>query len=158
MPWIAFWLKELITWGTLDPVVAFLLARGDAVDRDSAAAQAQAYYTALADDADPNDILDPRKIGDWVEGLRPEVAKGDRPPAPQFGVELERPSVDYLVDRITVFPLQKEAGLTWIDPAGHVVARSAAPDAWNEHMSAQFQFDLLVTAATVEGERYLSHS
>lgn len=158
LPWIAFWLKELITWGTLDPVVAFLLARGDAVDRDSAAAQAQAYYTALADDADPNDILDPRKIGDWVEGLRPEVAKGDRPPAPQFGVELERPSVDYLVDRITVFPLQKEAGLTWIDPAGHVVARSAAPDAWNEHMSAQFQFDLLVTAATVEGERYLSHS
>src|SRR6266566_7727529 len=27
---IAFWLKELFTWGTLEPVAAFLLARGDA--------------------------------------------------------------------------------------------------------------------------------
>ncbi|MCH8193379.1 MAG: DUF1501 domain-containing protein [Planctomycetes bacterium] len=32
LPWIAFWIKELITWGTLDPVAAFLLARGNAVD------------------------------------------------------------------------------------------------------------------------------
>ena len=27
LPWIAFWIKELITWGTLEPVAAFLLAR-----------------------------------------------------------------------------------------------------------------------------------
>jgi hypothetical protein len=33
LPWIAFWIKELITWGTLDPVAAFLLARGDSIDR-----------------------------------------------------------------------------------------------------------------------------
>ena len=32
LPWIAFWMKELITWGTLDPVAAFLLARGEAID------------------------------------------------------------------------------------------------------------------------------
>ncbi len=25
LPWIAFWVKELITWGTLDPVAAFML-------------------------------------------------------------------------------------------------------------------------------------
>ena len=36
LPWIAFWLKELITWGTLDPVAAVLLARGDAIDRPQA--------------------------------------------------------------------------------------------------------------------------
>ena len=34
LPWIAFWIKEIITWGTLDPVAAYLLARGDAVDRE----------------------------------------------------------------------------------------------------------------------------
>ena len=34
LPWIAFWIKELITWGTLDPVAAFLLARGTrSIDR-----------------------------------------------------------------------------------------------------------------------------
>jgi len=41
LPWIAFWLKELITWGTLDPVVAFLLARGNAANRSGAALAAR---------------------------------------------------------------------------------------------------------------------
>jgi len=47
LPWIAFWIKELITWGTLDPVAAFLLARGDAVDRPGAEADALRYYEGL---------------------------------------------------------------------------------------------------------------
>ena len=32
LPWIGFRLKELVNWGTLDPVAAFLLARGNASD------------------------------------------------------------------------------------------------------------------------------
>ena len=28
LPWVVFWLKELVTWGTLEPVAAFLLVRG----------------------------------------------------------------------------------------------------------------------------------
>ncbi|WP_298914810.1 DEAD/DEAH box helicase [uncultured Nostoc sp.] len=31
LPWIVFWMKELIAWGTLDPVAAYLLARVDRV-------------------------------------------------------------------------------------------------------------------------------
>jgi hypothetical protein len=52
-PWIAFWIKELITWGTLDPVAAFLLARGDAIDRPHAEADARAYYDGLLQDHAP---------------------------------------------------------------------------------------------------------
>jgi hypothetical protein len=32
LPWIAFWIKELITWGTLERVAAFLLAREEAIE------------------------------------------------------------------------------------------------------------------------------
>lgn len=42
MPWTAFWLKELLLWGTLEPMAAFLLARGDAIDRPSAEEAARA--------------------------------------------------------------------------------------------------------------------
>jgi len=157
LPWIAFWLKELINWGTLDPVVAFLLARGDAVDRQAAAEQAKAYYAALPEGADANESLDPRRIRDWVESLRPDIAKQDRPPPPGLDAKLERPADDYLADRITVFPFGEDGGLTWIDPSGYVVARSAAPGGWQDTMRSEFQFDLAVAEARVDGERYLSH-
>ena len=56
LPWIAFWLKEIITWGTLEPVAAFLLARGDAVDRPQAEREAAAYYAQLPDGTDSNEM------------------------------------------------------------------------------------------------------
>ena len=62
LPWIAFWMKELITWGTLDPVAAFLLARGDAIDRPLAEADARAYYQEVQENMQGNDVLDPRRI------------------------------------------------------------------------------------------------
>ena len=78
LPWIAFWLKELLTWGTLEPVAAYLLARGDAVDR------VQAEHEAVADDAQlpeglgDNERLDPRRVRQWlnerVGGRRPHTA------------------------------------------------------------------------------------
>src|SRR6185312_3663721 len=68
LPWIAFWLKELLQWGTLEPVAAFLLARGDAVDRPQAQRDATAYYGQLPEGIAPNDKLDPRRIREWVAG------------------------------------------------------------------------------------------
>src|SRR6185295_8515426 len=66
LPWIAFWLKELLLWGTLEPVAAFLLARGDAIDRPSAEEAARAYYEQLPDDTIANEALDPRRIREWM--------------------------------------------------------------------------------------------
>ena len=37
LPWIGFWFRELLRWGTLDPLVAFALAQGLARTRDEAA-------------------------------------------------------------------------------------------------------------------------
>ncbi len=45
LPWIVFWMKELIVWGTLDPVAAYLLARVDEVTtRTQAEELSQIYY------------------------------------------------------------------------------------------------------------------
>ncbi|MFO0055592.1 MAG: DEAD/DEAH box helicase, partial [Dolichospermum sp.] len=36
LPWIVFWMKELIVWGTLDPVAAYLLAKQKVITRKQA--------------------------------------------------------------------------------------------------------------------------
>lgn len=74
--------------GTLDPVAAFLLTRGDPRDSRQAEADAEGYYAQLEDDVDPNDMLDPSRIRDWVEEQRPPAPR--RAPASLSIARLER--------------------------------------------------------------------
>lgn len=154
LPWIAFWSKELITWGTLDPVAAFLLARGEAVDRPQAEADARSYYESLAQDVDPNDVLDPRQIRDWVGSLRIRIEKTINIKHLEIRAVLERPAADYLRTRLSVLPIEVENSLIWIDPGGYTVARSEKPRDWPQKPS-KYEFELDVTGATVEGNTYL---
>ncbi len=71
LPWIAFWLKELFTWGTLEPVAAFLLARGDARTRPEAERNARAYYASRVPGIGANELLDPRLIREWANENNP---------------------------------------------------------------------------------------
>lgn len=156
LPWIAFWLKELINWGTLDPVAAFLLARGNARDRAQAETEAQEYYAQLEDGTLPNDALDPRRIRDWVEERRPASPSRRAAADIVLGVRLERPAADYLARRISVLPLNHDGGLRWIDPAGYAVAQSDLPQGWDDQPS-RFRFELAVDTRTVTGEPYQPH-
>ncbi|MGA9855892.1 MAG: hypothetical protein WBR29_11520 [Gammaproteobacteria bacterium] len=157
LPWIAFWIKELVTWGTLEPVAAFLLARGDAVDRPQAEADARAYYDGLPRDVDANDILDPRAIRDWINQRRilpenPIIAR-------EFAIDakLTRPAADYLKPHVTVAPIILDDSLTWIDPAGYTVAQSVIPPDWPEQ-PASIDFELNVTEAVIKGQAYRQHA
>jgi hypothetical protein len=157
LPWIAFWMKELITWGTLDPVAAFLLARGGAMDRPQAEADARTYYDGSREEPDPNEVLDPRRIREWVDARRlpreaPVTFRGLT-----IEVELSRPAVDYLTPRLTVTPLDVEDNLIWIDPAGYTVARSERPLDWPDRPSS-FDFELDVAEARIVGNAYLRHA
>lgn len=156
LPWIAFWIKELLTWGTLEPVAAFLLARGDAIDRPQAEEHARAYYESLAQDTNPNDALDPRTIRDWLDARR--VRREEPAPVREFTIEaaLERAPGDYLRPRLSVLPLEIADRLAWVDPAGYVVARSARPPGWPQHPSS-FDFELIVATSRIVGETYLRH-
>lgn len=156
LPWIGFWLKELVNWGTLDPVAAFLLARGKARDRAQAEADAHEYYAQLDDDMAPNDKIDPRRIRDWVEARRPPATLRRASRKMVFDVRLARSARDYVVRRLSVLPLSTDDGLIWIDPAGYTVAHCERPADWNDQTS-QFSFELSVDLRQVTGERYLPH-
>ena len=157
LPWIAFWIKELITWGTLEPVAAFLLARGDAIDRPQAEQDAIGYYDSLPQDIEANDALDPRRIRDWVERQRPVRDEATATEDLAVAVQLERPARDYLASQLAVLPLETSNDLIWIDGAGYPVARSGKPEEWPAEPS-RFEFSLEILRQTITGRLYLPYS
>jgi len=157
LPWIAFWIKELITWGTLDPVAAFLLARGDAIDRPQAERDAKAYYENQPDETFANDILDPRRIRDWVELRAPRIEATAAPPTFDIPASLAQPAQAYRNLQMFVLPLETDDGVIWVDAAGYTVGRSAKPDPWVSDPS-RFEFELSVRGRNVVGQLYRPHS
>jgi hypothetical protein len=158
LPWIAFWIKELLTWGTLEPVAAFLLARGDALNRTEAEADALDYYNSLPEyELDPNAALDPRAIGQWVDTRRIRGNEGINAARElMIDATLVRPAGDYSATELIVSPLEGDDGVVWIDPAGYVVARSERPDDWPT-VPSNFEFTLDVENTTIAGTAYLLH-
>jgi len=75
------------------------------MDRPQAEADARTYYDGSREEPDPNEVLDPRRIREWVDARRlpreaPVIFRGLT-----IEVELSRPAVDYLTPRLTVTPL-----------------------------------------------------
>ena len=77
-PWIVFWLKELVTWGTLDPAAAYLLSRGQAYTRPAAEAMSADYYRLLSKKPD-FDPLEPTRIRGWADAVISPVPVEQRP-------------------------------------------------------------------------------
>jgi hypothetical protein len=156
LPWIAFWLKELFTWGTLDPVAAFLLARGDAKTRPEAERRALEYYDSRLPGTDANALLDPRSVREWAQTNRVE----DGPVRQEVGFEqrvtLTRPANVYRNRELDVTPIVTNDGWTWVDKAGHAVATSGVVEDMR-FRSDQYQFTLLIERETVTGRLYLPH-
>lgn len=157
LPWIAFWLKELLTWGTLEPVAAFVLARGHVNTRPEAEALVGVYYATLPPGLSANDALDPRRIRDWLETLRPAAKRRAEPTGLRIPAALARPARDYLQARIVVLPIQQANVLAWIDPAGYTVAWTQLSEQTTLPQSA-FQYELDVATSEVSGEPYLRYA
>lgn len=123
LPWIGFWFRELLRWGTLDPFVAFSLAQGLARTREEAAAQRPAFEAWLAQEGFPRDaemLIDPQRFLAWQRSLQQN----------REAVQIVRGSVAALtsVDGrrgiYDVRPIAREGAIDWIDAAGFAVARS----------------------------------
>jgi hypothetical protein len=75
-PWFGFWIRELLRWGTLDPLTAFALAQGLATTRAEAIDlrpqfEAWLYEMDAFDEAD--DMIDPRLFITWQDSVAHET-------------------------------------------------------------------------------------
>ena len=121
LPWIGFWSRELLRWGTHDPFVAFCLAQGLAHTRESASARRREFDAWLDDERDDpksEDRIDPQLFLRWQASLpRAEGAAGAafQSRAALTGTTGARGSY-------AIIPVTRDDGTAWLDPAGFELA------------------------------------
>ncbi len=156
LPWIAFWIKELIVWGILEPVAAFLMSRRLAWTRQEAETAAQDYYSSTSSVSNPNDLLDPSSIRDWVQNLySSESRRMHDTQLGRFPVNLLRDFVNTPKSEFRVLPVEMNGNLVWIDPAGFPLAKSSKPGAWDSSNLRHHDFILQSKEQIVVAHRYL---
>jgi hypothetical protein len=122
LPWIVFWLKEMITWGVIDPVAAYLLARGICDTRRAALDLASEYYE-FANELS-SDVYDAVVIRDWVLSHHSKIKEDDVLLTEAIPVHLIRDFQDHSITNWRVYPVRKEDKIIWMDPAGYEFAYS----------------------------------
>lgn len=143
LPWIGFWLKELITWGTLNPVAAYLLSKSFATTRNEASQLSLVYYQQH-EDLDANNILNASVIKNWADRAFSDPASS-LPllrPSNRIRVNLLRDFNDTSNSRWRVLPVEISAELFWFDPAGFPLAKCPKPDHWQASYLYNYDFIL----------------
>lgn len=141
LPWVGFWARELLRWGTLDPFVAFALAQGLAGTRGEAAdrrPEFEAWMEAEYEDIEAEDWIDPRYFLRWQRSLavRPEA------PARVRRIDAELTGTDGRRGQYSVLPVHRDGITHWIDLSGFELAVSE--DARGMYQRA-FSDDFLLT-------------
>jgi hypothetical protein len=155
LPWVALWLKELITWGTLDPVAAYLLGRGRAGTRAEARQLSGQYYEQY-ESSDADSKLNPKLIRTWAETLpRPKQESSRVAPPPPLKAKLERQFPPQAARNWRVLPIETGERLSWVDVAGFVLASSQRPGSWRPELLEQGDFTLALDEGVVKYDPYL---
>lgn len=157
LPWIVFWMKELIVWGTLDPVSAYLLARvDDVITRTQAEDLSQTYYRTVSD-ADSNEQLNPILIRNWSQQAfaSPEPPEPQHRLARQISVNLLRDFSRASKNKWRVLPVYLGQQIYWLDPAGFPLAICSTPTNWQSDYMKRYDFELNSDEQHVTSELYL---
>ncbi len=157
LPWIALWLKELIIWGTLEPVAAYLLSKNLEVTRASAEEVAKSYYGEQPLELDANELLNAATIRDWTtQRYSREKKLTLSRPQDHIPVKLSQDFSKVKDLRWRVFPVDMGNAIHWFDPAGILLATSERPISWSDSYLNGYDFVLNINEKTVSSEAYLS--
>ncbi len=125
LPWFAFWARELLRWGTLDPFVAFMLSQGLAKTRDAAAAQRPAFDTWLALKfgelgVTAEEMMDPQFFLEWQHSSPQQPTQA----LANTTMEAELTGTTGQRSLYHVIPLSRGTSISWIDASGYELAIS----------------------------------
>lgn len=155
LPWIALWLKELMIWGTLEPVAAYLLSKNMEITRADAEAAAEFYYREHPQTQDANELLNAATIRDWATQRysRDKSLPLLRPPD-RMDVKLAQDFSKVEARQWRVIPVEVGSGLHWFDPAGILLATSGRPLVWSDTFLSDYDFTLDVNKKSIASENY----
>jgi hypothetical protein len=124
LPWVVFWIQELLRWGTLDPFVAYMLSSGHADGRAEAMSlrpQYDEWYLANYSDSNVDDSINPVRFRMWEKSkfAKLKIAPGVLNSWPVAAVlKGDLPS------KLRVFPVDAGDDVHWYDAAGYLIAQS----------------------------------
>jgi hypothetical protein len=156
LPWAAFWMKELIIWGTLDPVAAYLLARRVEVTRDDAERRAKEYYDQQPDWQGPDEMLNATRIQRWAAEIPGRVEKLSIP-NPPTSIQVHQLLGDFSQasrEKWRVVPVETESQIYWFDLAGVALAVSDKTERWLPEFLDAYDFILDVSQREISWELY----
>ena len=154
LPWVVFWLKEIIQWGTLDPVATCLLSHGIVVTREEAEGLAEKYYEEVNSD-EGNEIFNASTIKNWVELNFNKPEQKTTLPFKQLEVNLQRDFTHNEKKFWRVLPVISDENLYWIDPAGYSLAASLIPTNWDINYINHYDFILDVESSKIRLHQYV---
>lgn len=121
LPWLGFWARELLRWGTHDPFVAFSLSQGVAKTREEAASRRPEFdeWLRAANPApQPDDYIDPQHFLGWQE----TQARAAVPASSIARFDAHLTGTNGQRGHYAVLPIVRERDVAWIDPAGFELA------------------------------------
>lgn len=143
LPWFAFWAKELLRWGTLDPFVAFALSLGIAKSRAEAEGMNDQYEAWLDQEIiiwDGEDRIDPSNLLAWSKTLKPREATPPR----RRPIAAHLAGTDGRAGRYAVIPLRSKKRIRWLDASGFRLAESSIPEGFPSGFRQPNDYDLLI--------------
>ncbi len=156
LPWSVLWFKDMVSWGVLDPVASYVLARRGAFTRSEARAIAADYWKSIDEVNDA--VLDPRRVAEWMQKrkLTVDASKEDKclPPS-EIHVSLIEDFSSYTGQKLRVLPVIENHRIDWYDPAGFVLASSSIPEYWQGLEGSAVDFVLDPLASVVEWKYYV---
>jgi hypothetical protein len=143
LPWFAFWAKELLRWGTLEPLVAFALSLGLAKSRTEAARMQPAFLEWLVEEFPGHDSeaqIDPRKLLAWSRTIGTPEAVSSR----RTSIAVQLSGTDGRAKRYSVIPVKSETRIRWLDASGFRLAISPIPADFPDNDRQLYDYDLVI--------------
>lgn len=161
LPWAAFWIRELLSWGTLEPVVAYLMGVSSGsstiTTRREASTFVGRYYKWHAerypDTNRTDDFFHPLHIAEWYRETFPSLQR-TRSESENLAASLKRDFPADGPDSYAVLPCELDGRIAWLDAAGYCLAESDTPSGWHERASNRNDFFLNIRQRSIIAELF----
>lgn len=143
LPWFAFWAKELLRWGTLDPFVAFSLAQGIVQTRSEARDLRPHFDVWLLEQEEEmtsESFIDPQLFLRWQRGLPQDHQQIDE----EQRIECELSGTNGRNAPYSALEIDVNNVITWIDASGYELARSPQRPPWFRASHCRDDFELRI--------------
>jgi hypothetical protein len=156
LPWSVMWYKDMVSWGTLDPIASYALTRKEAFTRPVASDIAAQYWESVDEISDT--ALEPKRVAEWMrerEQSRPAVEEDRSLTHSEIVVELTEDFSEHTGTQFRVLPIVSGQRIHWYDPAGFLLARSDVPDNWHGLRTSETDFKLDPSSEIVVWQNYI---